>query len=304
MQYLKLLVGVILFAPSTMNAQDVRTETVRFAAGETGASVEGSITGYEGVDYVLGAAEGQEMTVDLHTDHGSAYFNVIAPGADAAMFIGSTSGKTFRGTLPSTGDYTVRVYLMRNAARRGETAEYRIDFGIDSGGDAAEPMANDYADGMAGGPDFWAVQVASDDSLNVRSGAGTGQAIVGVLYDGDVVRNLGCSMQVGSRWCRVRSMTGRGGAEGPLEGWVSGRFLVESAGPDRATGSGRVISEARGDTPGLYVRGTGEIEVSFADSPCGILHDADGRFVTAGAVCSDDQLRRAADAATAFVEGD
>jgi hypothetical protein len=30
--------------------------------------------------------------------------------------------------LPASGDYVVRVYLMRNAARRGETCDFRITF--------------------------------------------------------------------------------------------------------------------------------------------------------------------------------
>lgn len=34
------------------------------------------------------------------------------------------------GTLPVDGDYTVRVYLMRSAARRNETAEYTLTVGI------------------------------------------------------------------------------------------------------------------------------------------------------------------------------
>jgi hypothetical protein len=47
------------------------------------------------------------------------------------MFIGSTSGKQFEGMLPASGDYKVRVYLMRNAARRDEVANYRLEMIID-----------------------------------------------------------------------------------------------------------------------------------------------------------------------------
>ena len=38
----------------------------------------------------------------------------------------STSGNEFEGTLPKSGDYKIRVYMMRNAARRDETANYRL----------------------------------------------------------------------------------------------------------------------------------------------------------------------------------
>jgi hypothetical protein len=58
------------------------------------------------------------------------YFNVLVPGGDSALFVGSTSGETFEGTLPADGDYTVRTYLMRNAARRGESSDYTLDIRI------------------------------------------------------------------------------------------------------------------------------------------------------------------------------
>jgi hypothetical protein len=88
------------------------------------------VKGYESVDYRLGAATGQTMEVTLKSSNRFIYFNVLPPGDETAIFIGSTSGNHFAGTLPTNGDYTVRVYLMRNAARRNETASYSIDFKI------------------------------------------------------------------------------------------------------------------------------------------------------------------------------
>ena len=58
------------------------------------------------------------------------YFNVIAAGTDTALFIGSSSGNSFRGLLPSDGDVRVRVYLMRPAARRHEASSYSLRMGI------------------------------------------------------------------------------------------------------------------------------------------------------------------------------
>src|SRR4029453_10351527 len=66
------------------------------------------------------------MRVTLKTTDPSSYFTVSAPGAQEAMFIGSTSGNTFTTKLPSSGDYTVNVYLMRNAARRKDVANYTV----------------------------------------------------------------------------------------------------------------------------------------------------------------------------------
>jgi hypothetical protein len=51
--------------------------------------------------------------------------------------VGSTSGNRFEAELPADGVYTIRVYLMRNAARRNETARYTLDVGIAGGGKTA-----------------------------------------------------------------------------------------------------------------------------------------------------------------------
>ena len=84
------------------------------------------------IDYLLGAKQGQYMNVSMATDNGANYFNIIAPGkADETLFVGSTSGNQFEGTLPVSGDYKIRVYLMRSAARRDEIANYRLEMIID-----------------------------------------------------------------------------------------------------------------------------------------------------------------------------
>lgn len=128
MKPLILGLAAALFAAGPALADDIRTERVHFKKGATSATVAGTIKGYEAVDYLLGARAGQAMNVSMATGNTANYFNIIAPGkADEAMFIGSVSGNQFEGTLPVDGDYKVRVYLMRSAARRGEEANYRLE---------------------------------------------------------------------------------------------------------------------------------------------------------------------------------
>jgi len=122
-------VGIVA-ATAAWAGDDIRVQTVQFAKGKSSATVKDKIKGRESVDYKLGAAAGQTMTVTLKPSNRSTYFNVMAPGDDSAIFIGSTSGNTFSGSLPKTGNYVVRVYLMSNAARRNETSSYSIDFKI------------------------------------------------------------------------------------------------------------------------------------------------------------------------------
>jgi hypothetical protein len=108
----------------------VREKTVQFPKGQSGVVLKDHIKGYESVKYKLNAAAGQKMEITLKSSNASNYFNVQAPGEDTAIFIGSTSGNHYSGVLPKKGDYIVDVYLMRNAARRNEVANYSIDFKI------------------------------------------------------------------------------------------------------------------------------------------------------------------------------
>lgn len=132
-------------APST--DQTVR---VRFAAGSTGAQYRGTLRGYQGVNYVVRAQAGQRLTVQLRTGNPFAYFNIWAPGSDTAAFIGSQGASETEATgggyshdmpVTVTGEQRIQVYLMRNAARRGERAPYTIDIAVYGAGEAA-PTAN------------------------------------------------------------------------------------------------------------------------------------------------------------------
>lgn len=199
------------------------TQQVAFPAGSDGTKLTGAITGDEAVRYLLGSNAGQRMTVDMTTTNASAYFNVTAPGATEALHIGSVAGNSFDGILPAGGNYAVEVFLMRNAARRGETAEFTIAFRI-SGAGADGEVQPDFADGLMGGPDFWAVTgLSAGDSLNLRAGPSSGDRVISRLAEGEVVRNLGCRMTGKQRWCQVDSRAG--------VGWVSGRYLRESGAP-------------------------------------------------------------------------
>jgi len=126
-------------ASSQSGSDGIRTQRVQFQPGSTSATVEDTIVGYEGVDYVLNAQAGQYANISIATDNGANYFNILPPGSnDEAIFVGSTSGNQYEGTLPASGDYKIRVYLMRSAARRDEAANYRLEMIVSgSGGGAA-----------------------------------------------------------------------------------------------------------------------------------------------------------------------
>ena len=130
------LIFIGLLAAPVWAADDIRKEPIHFKKGASSATVKGRIKGYQAVDYVLGARAGQTMKVSLKTSSGANYFNVLPPGSDAAIAIGETLGNKWTGTLPADGEYKIRVFLMRSAARRNETANYTLSVGITGHGDA------------------------------------------------------------------------------------------------------------------------------------------------------------------------
>ena len=121
--------AVILIHPLAATAAE-KTEAVKFKAGATSATIKGSIKGDNYVNYALNANAGQVMSILFAPSNASCYFNVLPPGSDEAIHIGSSAGNEFGGTLAASGEYRAQVYLMRNAARRNETCNYSITFEI------------------------------------------------------------------------------------------------------------------------------------------------------------------------------
>jgi hypothetical protein len=127
----KCLLAFVLLMGSSLAAAAIESRPVHFAKGASSTTIKGSLKGDQTIDYKLGARAGQSMTVKLHTGNGSNYFNVLPPGSnDEAVFVGSSGGNEWTGALAADGNYTIRVYLMRNAARRGEKANFTLTVGI------------------------------------------------------------------------------------------------------------------------------------------------------------------------------
>ena len=217
-------VAILLAGACEAEAQDTRTQTVKFPRGASGITIKDTISGRESVRYSVGASAGQRMDVQLDTSNASNYFDITAPGASEALFNSSTSGNSASVTLQSSGNYVVDVYLMRNAARRNESAHYSLIIQVEGKAAPAPSRTSpgqDLADGLSGGPDEWRVAgVASGGLLDVRAAASASAPVVERLDNGVRVKNLGCKMTDGQKWCRVETADS-------ILGWVSGRFLRE-----------------------------------------------------------------------------
>jgi hypothetical protein len=154
-------------AISSAQASDIRTEQVRFKPGANSTAIKGSISGYESVSYKVGAESGQRMRVTLSPSNTATYFNLNAPGKGPGDQAVANSGITgagvpelnrFDGRLSASGEYTISVYMMRSAARRNERSRYTLEVGVT--GASGGIVEGDFADGLAGGPDFYRVSTS------------------------------------------------------------------------------------------------------------------------------------------------
>lgn len=96
-----------------------------------------------------------------------------------------------------------------------------------SGGASAVAQGRDLTSGIFG-PDFWEVSgVSAGDALNMRNGPSPRSALLLRLQNRATLRNLGCKINSGARWCRVELP-----GDPTARGWVNGRYLREGSEPD------------------------------------------------------------------------
>ena len=254
---------ILLAALATIAfAQGIRQENLEIGELEKLNLLQGSISGREVVDYHVTGERSQILSVDLLTSNLANYFNVLSSGSDEALFIGSTQGTVADVRLPESGAYLIRVYLMRSAARRGETADYSL--GISLG-------RPEFADGLSGGPDYWKVSAGGGSELNLRAGPSTRYEAKGNLRNGEVVQNRGCRLTGSERWCAIRA------AHSGITGWVAGRYLVESAAPRRPSVAegGPVGNGAPFDATG-FVPCAAHPDQPMRQCPFGVIREGPG----------------------------
>ncbi len=216
------LVVIADFGQQAALAQE-RSARVEFGRGQSSTVIRGTVRGYDGANYSINVRGGQRLAVTMDSSNSSNYFNILGPGGGEALFNGSISGDFADIIVPGSGDYVVQVYLMRNAARRNEQARFTLRIEV-TGGRPIAPPSPDFADGLAGGPDFFQVAgISRGDALNIRTRPSAQSPIVTRVVNGEILRNGGCRMTGQTRWCRVSR------PDGSNAGWAAGRFLIEAS---------------------------------------------------------------------------
>jgi hypothetical protein len=158
--------GQILPIPLAIANSDARIEQVQFARGANSTVIKGQLKGHQFVDYRLRAGAGQTLAVTLKPTNPQNYFNINPPASDASMFIGSTSGNTFKGVLPTDGEYTIRAYLMRPAAQREESSNYTLNISIT--GQSLPPISSKIDAVIPGTPYHASATIPCQNSLDTN----------------------------------------------------------------------------------------------------------------------------------------
>lgn len=102
------------------------THTVRFASGASSATVSGRLGSEQAAKYVLGARDGQFLTVSLRPDNSFTYMIIYVPGGDI-LYKSSQAGNEYYGQLYRSGNHTVEVFYK---GEPGTTGNFDVYFEV------------------------------------------------------------------------------------------------------------------------------------------------------------------------------
>src|SRR5262245_50354738 len=123
------LVCLALFAFGvTAHAADLPKGPIKVDVSSGEATQKADITGEEYVDYVFPAEVGQSLAVTLESNSKNCHFDLSGPQSETPFYISAITGDRYQQNVRNSGNHRVRVYLVRRAARKGESASYKISF--------------------------------------------------------------------------------------------------------------------------------------------------------------------------------
>lgn len=110
-----LALTVWMFSTTPLFAQKETTTRVKFPKGRTSTIIKGGIVRGEVHNYVLGAKEGQTMTVHITSPEKNAVFTIYFSGKQESLE-GASEVKDWQGVLQADNDYVIEVGSSRGNA--------------------------------------------------------------------------------------------------------------------------------------------------------------------------------------------
>jgi hypothetical protein len=114
--------ALIMILLSTLTSTSLAAgikKRIRFSQGSNSTTISGTVVRGERDRYILGAKEGQKMTVRIRSMEDNAVFQIYFPGEQESLE-GAGEGddaKSWSGDLPATTDYIIVVGGSRGNAR-------------------------------------------------------------------------------------------------------------------------------------------------------------------------------------------
>jgi hypothetical protein len=160
----------------SLGAGELAAQTVvpvQFARGASSSTVNGVVRGQSYTDYRIIVGAGQRLSVSLRPTAGSPYFNVLEPRSTGeAIYNSSIAEQNYSGMTAHNGAYTIRVYQMRAARRRGEVGRFQLAVSVTGGGNSQGGFATQLpGDALVPGTPYHATS-----TVRCRTAAGMGMA--------------------------------------------------------------------------------------------------------------------------------
>lgn len=123
----QVIVAVLATAAVPLLAQDAERRVQVAVDPPQKHSFTDTITEYESVLYAVQMRVGDTLRVELASSNAANCFDIHAPGTAKPVYVGADSGNTHDYVARTEGEHVVRVYLLRFAARDGQSAQFTLE---------------------------------------------------------------------------------------------------------------------------------------------------------------------------------
>ena len=118
----------MLCVQMTAATPDKPPQRIHFERGKSSATIRGHISGFDVQDYVVGAKAGQQMDIRISATNPETYFVLYSINGKTTDL---TETNHYSLETTESGDYVIRVLMMRAAARRkGASSNYTLTISI------------------------------------------------------------------------------------------------------------------------------------------------------------------------------